>query len=468
MAAIASVNLGLVLFDLSYVPYRDFYLRRFCLTPSVCFQLPSSWHQYYDKKKGIEPHTETETYLQMVETLKAQVEKTGLDSPKIEPILAELRQMSSQMIEENPFQIANKTGTLEKIKNLIRDRMGNESSRQSFNEFWNSRFLTSENWQQEIEFFDRTIKPLLESNYYRKYDESGRIVNRFWQLDISFNIIFFFDFLVVTKRISRQNIGVRWIPHAMLWRWYDVFLFLPFSAPLPLMNPLLGWLRVIPVVLRLEQAHLVNFTPIWERINQVVVANFAGALTEIVIVQTIDQVQAVIKNDFGDWLSNSVEKQYIDLNNINEIEVILSRLVKISIYQVLPKLKPDIENLLRYAVNKGLTGIPIYQHLDKIPSMGNVSKNLTEQLADRMFQNLYELLTASIEDARGAKLTSQLIQRFNEALVSELKESVNLQDIQILMCEFLEEVKINYVKRLEEGDIEQLMAETKRLHQGRR
>jgi hypothetical protein len=466
MAAIASVNFGLVVFDLSYVPYRDFYVRRFCLVSSVCFQFPSSWYQYYDKKKGIEPHRETQKYLQTVDALKAQVKQTGIDSPEVEPILAQLRQMSIQTIDENPFQIANKTGTLERIKNRLRDRMGNESSKQAFSQFWNPQYLTTENWQREINFFDNRVRPYIESNYFRNYAETGGFVNHFWQIDLLFNLIFLVEFILRTQMISRRNLGVKWIPDSMLWRWYDVLLFLPFSLPIPLMNPAWGLMRILPVSIRLGEANLVNFNPILEQVNRVIIANFAGALTEIVIVQTIDQLQVAIKNDFGDWLSNSVQKQYIDLNNINEIEVILGRIIKISVYQVLPKIKPDIEDILRYFVTKGLMSIPIYQDLDRIPGVGNVSKNLTEQIVDRMFQNIYDLLTNSIEDPQGAKLTSQLVQHFNDSLVSELKESVNLQEIQILMCEFLEEVKINYVKRLEEGDIEQLIAETKKLRQG--
>ena len=49
MAIAATVNLGLVLFDLSYVPWRDFYLRNF---PGLI--------RVYDPIKGIEPHRETE------------------------------------------------------------------------------------------------------------------------------------------------------------------------------------------------------------------------------------------------------------------------------------------------------------------------------------------------------------------------------------------------------------------------
>ncbi|MGB3559464.1 MAG: hypothetical protein WBD58_10285 [Geitlerinemataceae cyanobacterium] len=465
MAAIASVNLGLVLFDLSYVPYRDLYVRRFCLVPTVCFQLPSSWHQYYDKKKGIEPHRETQNYLQTVDALKNQVQQTGIDSPEVEPILAQLRQMSTQMIDENPFQIANKTGTLERLKNRMRDRMGNDSSKQAFNQFWNPLYLTAKNWNREISFFENNIRPYIASNYFRRYSETGEFVNKFWQIDLMFNLLFAIEFITRTRLISRRFIGVKWIPDALLWRWYDVFLILPFSLPFPLMNPAWGLMRVLPVTIRLGQAKLVNLNPLWRQINRGIIANFASALTEIVIIQTIDQLQNAIRNDLQTWLTNSVQKRYIDLNNVNEIEAISGRLVKLSVYQVLPKIKPDLEEALRYSVKKGLAAIPMYQELDRIPGIGNLSKTLTEQMVDGILKNVYDLLTASIEDPQGAQLTSQLVQSFSDALICELKQGVNLQEMQILMCEFLDEVKINYVKRLEEEDIEQLIAETEKLHQ---
>ena len=71
MAILASVNLSLVLFDLTYVPWRDFYIRNL---PQVT--------QKYDPIKGIEPHRETENYLATVDALIEQVSQTGLRSPQ--------------------------------------------------------------------------------------------------------------------------------------------------------------------------------------------------------------------------------------------------------------------------------------------------------------------------------------------------------------------------------------------------
>lgn len=59
LALAALGNLLLVLFNLSYIPYRDFY-RQF---------LPGLTH-LYDPVKGIRPHPETEAYLDQVEALE--------------------------------------------------------------------------------------------------------------------------------------------------------------------------------------------------------------------------------------------------------------------------------------------------------------------------------------------------------------------------------------------------------------
>jgi hypothetical protein len=59
IAIVAVLNLGLVLFDLSYLHWRDFY-----------FQALPSLTQLYDPIKGIKPHRETQNYLNQVDELE--------------------------------------------------------------------------------------------------------------------------------------------------------------------------------------------------------------------------------------------------------------------------------------------------------------------------------------------------------------------------------------------------------------
>lgn len=149
-------NLILVLFHLSYIPLRDLYLKTF---PELT--------EVYDPVVGIKPHPVTENYLNTVNELEEQVLQTGLQSPQTEELLEELRLLSERIIEENPFEAADKSSTLEKIKTEIRLRVDEEYSCDGFATFWSKVYLSQEGWQEEIGFFQREIKPLFERSYYR-------------------------------------------------------------------------------------------------------------------------------------------------------------------------------------------------------------------------------------------------------------------------------------------------------------
>lgn len=82
-AILALLNLILALFNASYVPLRDIYLR---YTPQVV--------HLYDPIKGIEPHPQTEQYQRNFEHLLQQVPDTGLNSPEVQQSLQRLGQQS--------------------------------------------------------------------------------------------------------------------------------------------------------------------------------------------------------------------------------------------------------------------------------------------------------------------------------------------------------------------------------------
>jgi len=309
MALVALGNLSLVLFDISYVSWRDFYFR----------QLPVLT-QLYDPFKGIEPHRDTQKYLETLEELKIQVEQTGLPSPEVAAKLQEINNLSAKMIDEDPFRVASKSGTLEKIKDRMRDRAPNpqDSAKQSFQRFWSPDYLNQQGWQKEIQWFDAKIKPLIATNYYRSIGENGEFTDNFWQIDLPFIAIFAIEFLARTYSISRRHRSVTWRA-AMLWRWYDIFLLLPF------------WrlLRVLPVTIRIHQAKMPDLQPIRTQISRGFVANFAQELTEVVVIQLINQMQqSITTGELTRQLFQSQKQRYVDINNINEIEAIATHLCK--------------------------------------------------------------------------------------------------------------------------------------------
>ncbi|MGJ5631036.1 hypothetical protein [Nostoc sp. CALU 1950] len=443
MAIAATVNLGLVLFDLSYVPWRDFYLRKI---PQII--------QIYDPVKGIEPYRDTKNYLETVKALEEQVSQTGLESSEVKSKLEEIRRLSNEMIDTNPFAGVNKSGTLEKIKNRMRDRIGNESAKQSFATFWSQPYLSQNGWVQEINFFNDRISPLIATNYYRQIGENGDLVDNFWILDLPFVILFGVELLGRTFLIRRQHPGLNWF-EALLWRWYDLFLLLPFWR----------WLRILPVLVRLDQAQLLDLHPVRKQIHQGIVANFAEELTEVVVVRVINQVQGSIqRGELTSWLSQQENlRPYIDINNVNEVEAIAGLLVKTIVYQVLPEIQPAIVAILRHNIETVFHQVPVYRNLQNLPGVGQAQTQLSEQMATQITTNLYKTLVSAVEDPVGAKLTSQLVQSFNDALGSEMKEKHVLSEIQSLLFDFLEEIKINYVQRLSQEDIDQIIEQTRQL-----
>lgn len=443
MATIATVNLCLVLFDLSYVPWRDLYLRNF---PYIT--------QIYDPIKGIEDHRETKNYLNQVDILQEQVSQTGLTSPQAQTQLEQLSRLSNEMIDSNPFAAANKSGNFEKAKNRMRDRIGLESAKQSFDTFWSQEYLSQQNWNQEINFFNRQIRPLIATNYFRSIGENGELQDDFWRIDLPFVLLFGIELLVRSFYLRRRHPSFTLV-NAILWRWYDIFLLLPFFR----------WLRIIPVIIRLDQSRLVNFQPLQQQINQTILANFAEDLTEIVVVRVINQIQgSVRRGDLTNWLSQKENlRSYIDINNINEIEAIAGILMQTIVYQVIPKIQPEIIAILSHNIAVGLNQAPIYRNLHNLPGVGAMQNQLSEQLAIQITTNLYSAVTAALEDPVGAQLSSQLAQRFTAALGDEMQQKHVLEEIQSLITDFLEEVKLNYVQRLSQEDIDQILEQTRQL-----
>jgi hypothetical protein len=453
MALTALLNLSLVLFDISYVPWRDFYLRQLPILTTI-----------YDPFKGIEPHRDTQKYLETVEQLKLQVIATGLPSPQVASKLQELSDLSAKTIDEDPFRVASKTGNLEKIKDRMRDRVPNpqDSAKESFQTFWSQDYLTKKGWQQEITWFDRRIAPLIAANYYRKIGENGEFQDNFWLLDLPFIALFAIEFLARTYLISRRHPSVTWRA-AMLWRWYDIFLLIP------------AWrlLRILPVTVRIHQAKMPDLQPIRQQISRGFVANFAQELTEVVVIQLINQMQQSISTgELAKQLFQSQKQRYLDINNINEIEAIASRLIQVTVCKVLPQLQPDLEALLGYNIELFLKQSPLYQGFQQVPGIGNLPAKLAEQLVAELSklathgpQNAYEAFKTASEDPAGIQLSNRLVQHFGQALGSELQREQTLQEIQLLLTDFLEEFKINYIQRLSEEDFEKILEQAKQLQQ---
>lgn len=440
IAIIAVLNLALVFFDLTYLSARSLYLQTI---PSLV--------QLYDPVKGIYAHPETQRYLEHVALLEAQLAQTEVRSPEVEFSLSKLRSLSQQIVQDNPFPNA---AVLATIQQTLQSRTGAESSFVAFDRFWNQDYLAQKNWQSEIEFWNQQIRPLIDANYYRQVNQFGYPIDYFWLIDLPFIIIFAIDFAVRGRAIQRQSPELNWLEVA-LRRWYDLSLLIPFWR----------WLRVIPVTLRLYQIRWLNLKPLQAEAQRDFAVGFAKEVTEVVGIQVIEQIQAAIRRgDVMQWLLYPELRRYVQVNDRNEIEAIITRIADISIYQVLPQIQSDLELLVYYSLNHIFDQFPGYRQLQSVPGISRLPKRTTERLTKNLSQNAYQMLVKIWSDPEITEVKNQLIHNFRSALAIELQKNHNTKELEDLLVDMLEEIKINYVRSITDVEIELIVDKAERIH----
>jgi hypothetical protein len=437
IALIALANLGLVLFDISYIRFRDLYFR----------YLPQLT-QRYDWVKGIEPFRDTDQYLTEVDRLETAIAQQGLSSSPVSQALADLQERSINMIQEDPFRVANKSGNLERLKNRMRKHMGAKSAKDAFRAFWSLQHLNGQNWQTELDFFNRNFRPLIAANYFRPIDESGDLVDRFWILDLGFVGLFAADILLRILWI-RQRHRTSW-RDAILWRWYDLLLLVP------------AWriVRVVPVALRLHQAGLINLQNIQDQVNRNIAENIAGEVTELVLLQSFNVVQSTVKQGaLRNWLKASASitpPTLIDANNIDELRLISRRLVEV-IQAVLPKAQPDIEILVRHVVQQAIAQAPIYQTIQALPGFDRLAAEISKQITHQALQTLSGTLANAVADEITPTLIQRLGQHFLANLQTELTQKQTLSEIETLLVAWIEDLKLTVLQSFEAQNPQQII-----------
>ncbi|NDJ16430.1 hypothetical protein [Myxacorys almedinensis] len=446
IAVLAAINLALVFFDLSYLYARSFYLQ---VSPQLV--------QKYDFVKGIRPYPETQAYLDQVAALESHVVQFGLQSADVETALTKLRReaRSQGLSQENGFAGDSRSDAIATINQTLKARTGATSDREAYDRFWSQPYLTQTGWQAAIAFWNTQIRPLLAANYYRQVDRFGHFVDYFWLIDLPFILLFAVDTLSRIRAIGQRQPELSWL-EASLRRWYDFFLLLPFWR----------WLRVLPVSVRLYQADLLDLEPLRAEAQHDFVIGFAAELTEMVGVQAIDQLQASIRRgDIMRWLLYPETRgDYVQVNGQNEVSAIAARLVNIGVKNVLPQVQPDIQALVHHSVVTTVKQLPGYQQLQQLPGISYLPQQIADNLAKALSHIAYANLVQTLEDPVAAEITTRLSRNVRDALEQELQKKHNTREIESLLIDMLEEIKINYVREIGEIGIEQLAIETEQLH----
>lgn len=265
--------------------------------------------------------------------------------------------------------------------------------------------------------------------------ESLPTADQFWRIDAWFIGFFWAEFALKSLFHTRRQPGVPW-SNFVLRRWYEVFLLIPIWY---------GW-RIVPVLVRLHKSGLVNLDRAIAQITYEPVAYLADTMSEYMMVRFINQAQSSIEQ--GDAARVLLEPQqgYLHVNQENTIEQITNRILELTIYKVLPQVQPGLEELLHHNLETTIKQSDFYQLLQTFSPINILPKEMTEQLANYLAKTAVDVVATTYEDDKGRKIIDNFSQEFNQSLRRELQDEKTLGELQSLLSDLLEEVKLNYIQ----------------------
>jgi hypothetical protein len=446
VAVWASVNLLWVGFDLTYVPLRTFWLQRTLYPfPSLPLALPltllPSITPYYDPIKGIEPHRQTQAYLAAFRQLDQQL-LLDPTAPAAQDLRRRQLALTDQIFDENPFLVSGQSGSLETVKNRLRQRAGLDSAKLSNARLLSGDWLERHPWQGERRFWQQQVLPLIETCYWRSIDENGHPSDHFWWYDlVLFQGVFVLDIGLRVLRLRRRLPGLGW-RDALLRRWID----------LPLLLPIWRWSRLLPVVERLSGAGLINIEPLRAVISRAVVSLLALELFEVLALQLVDGTQSLIRSpQWPRWIRNLRSHQRASLADGGDLVELLRLWGPMVLGQVAPRLSPELQAVLSHALQQSFRG-------------GAMGAQLSSQLSAAVVDSLLDLSRntgkrLSQPDNRQVELLLRFADRFLDELGGALEAGSTLERSQQLLCSLLQDLKLTYLAQVNRAGIDALMDE---------
>ncbi|MEB3335780.1 MAG: hypothetical protein VKP70_12455 [Cyanobacteriota bacterium] len=463
----AAVNLVLVAVDVTYVPLRPVWLQRSVqpLPPMplvVPLPLLPDITPWMDPIKGIEPHRETQAFLNDFAVLDQAMAGHRLGTPltpRQRQLLTRQVALSRQMVETDPFKATAGSGTLEQIKNHLRQRARRESSQEAVALLLSPEWLNSHPWRSERLFWQQQVLPLVARNYWRSIDENGRPTDHFWRLDLLlFQSVFLVDILLRAARLRRKLSGLSW-RDALLRRWIDLPLFLPFWR----------WLRLVPVLERLQTVGWINLEPLRAVISRGVVALLALELFEVLALQFMDGVQQQVRSKRWPMRLRALRSHQTVMSQEEREVVELTRLwAPLLLARVVPRLAPELQGVLGHALHQSLSRTLVPAPLRQLQPLVEVEQGFSRQLAMGMVESLLDLSRGAgarlgQRDDEQLRLLQHCIDRFWEELALVLEDGPALERTQELVCAAIERLKRNYLSQVSRAGIQGLIDELDQL-----
>jgi hypothetical protein len=439
MLLVALVNMAMLAFDFSYFSLRDVYLHHL---PGIA--------RLYDPIKGVEPHRFTTAYQDQAESL---FRRYGQLTPAERATRTQaLTALSVQMIEEDPFQRAQKSGDLELIKERMRKFVGvPSSSKKAFIAFW---ALTPETVDRRVAFYRTQIAPVMATNYWRRYDRSGRFVDRYFWIDAGFVAVFLIEFAVMWGRAIRRH-GRDQRVLFPLYRWYDLVGCIPIQS-----LRLLRLIRIWAIYRRLVVSDLVAIGegPISRLIDR-----YRNLISEEISDQVAERILTNIQAKIRAGSGRSVIEQTLSPHKGDIQRVTIAALRKLE-HRLLEERRPEWVAFLTDIVEQTVTHSPEIRKLRQLPLVSGrierlISRPSLEQMVDGSLDTFAEAVRHTLHADSGVAFVKGLVDDVLEEVIALSHEQLVQSLIQNINLQLLDELKRENatVKRWRTGPLPQGM-----------
>ncbi len=449
IAILVIINFSWIIFDISYLPLRSFWRNRFIfLFNSSSSTISLRWlpdiTKYYDRFKGIQSYSSSSEIQSLFLKLDSQITNKGFKDSRTKQMLDIYQTKLNNILGANNISNTQKDfSKLAKIRNLILNRSRQSNLESANKKLLNASFIETLGWNNEKDFWQNKIIPILNSRYSRDINENGNYIDRTWEIDLPFQIIFLLDILIKVNIIQNRFQGIR-LHKAFLKRWLD----------LPLLLPYYRFLRIFPVSERVLQTKLVPIEPIRSSISQWIVAFLAIEILEVLTIRTIDSIQSYIKSPI---LPQKIRGlcSYDSITNKENSEI--SEFLRIWIPLILRRIGPSMRNqlveLFEYALQKNIQANSFPKIIKENLAIEKAESAISFQLASRMVDTLLGLSKnagnqIAKKDLELKELSTKTLDKFWEELANALERDSKLKESRVLLVSVLEGLKLSSLNEL--------------------
>ncbi|MBK8398863.1 MAG: hypothetical protein IPL26_26895 [Leptospiraceae bacterium] len=414
------LNLHLIVFDLTYLTLRPYYLSHL---PVVT--------EFYDPFLGIEPHRTTQDYLSLVDEYNRIMETPDSEEKKIaiQFFSQKLTEQSMKIIEENPFEKAGLTANLQKMKYEIKLKYENatgiapekSSSKDALKWFWTYDPTTI---KEHLAFFKEDIYPLIQPNYYRHYGLNGKYKDEFLKLDLPFFLLFLIEFLVQWWLAIKNRVYVAWFLYPM-YHWYDVLGLIPMAE-----FRFFRLFRVISMYILLKNSNLTNVgNDIFTRTFTYYTNIIKEEITDMVTVRILSEMQEEIRSGASiNLITSAVESRREQLKKLI-IENIKKGLAN-------PKANETIRKLLAEALVRSSNNASTLQ---LVPSV--IKETVTKDIGLAIFDSMNEVVISKLTGENGEENINLLIDNVLDDVILGSQDSEFNKLSEDMSVEILENMK---------------------------